>query len=63
MPAILVRGRLAWILGMIVGVILIIVGAAAVRPPSVPLIVVGCAFFLFGLIFLILSFVTRRATD
>ncbi len=62
MPGILVRGRWAWIVGMIFGVILAIVGAV-IKPPSVPLIVIGCAFFLFGLIFLIISLATRGAAD
>jgi hypothetical protein len=63
MPSIVVTGRWAWILAMITGVVLVIVGAAAFSPPSVPMIVAGCAFFLFGLVFLILSFVTKGATD
>ena len=62
MPTIVVRGRLAWICAMILGAILIIVGAV-MNPAQVFLIVGGVAFFVFGLVFLILSFATRGATD
>ena len=61
MPTILfARGRIAWILAMILGVILVIVGAVTAWWW---LLVVGILFFLFGLIFLILSYVTKGRTD
>jgi len=61
--SVIVRGRWAWICAMILGVILMIVGAAAVHPASVPLIVVGALFFVFGLVMLIISFATGGASD
>jgi hypothetical protein len=58
----LATGRIAWILAMVVGVILIIVGAV-MHPTSVPMIIAGCLFFVIGLIFLIASYVTGGASD
>jgi len=58
-----VSGRWAWILAMIAGVVLVIVGVAAFHPASVPLIIAGCAFFVFGLVMLIVSFATGGASD
>lgn len=43
-------------------IILIVVGAV-LSPPNVFALVTGGAFFLFGLIFLILAFVTGGQTD
>ena len=57
------RGRIAWILGMVLGSILVVVGAVAITPPNTFLIAAGGGFFLFGLVFLILSFVTHGQTD
>jgi membrane-bound ClpP family serine protease len=54
------RGRIAWILALILGVILIVVGAFTAMWW---LLVVGVLFFLFGLVFLILSFVTHGQSD
>ncbi len=54
------RGRIAWILAMILGAILIVIGAAT---SNTWLLVVGIAFFVFGLVFLILSFVTKGRSD
>jgi hypothetical protein len=58
-----VKGRWAWILGIIAGIILVIVGAAAFHPASVPLIIAGCAIFLFSLVMLIVSFATGGTSD
>jgi membrane protein implicated in regulation of membrane protease activity len=54
------RGRIAWILALIVGVGLIIAGALV---PNTFLLIVGVAAAAFGLIFLILSLVSGGATD
>lgn len=54
------RGRIAWILALIVGAGMIVVGALT---PNVFFIIGGGLFALFGLTFLILSFVTGGATD
>lgn len=62
MPSVIVRGRWAWICGMVLGIILVIVGAV-IHPTSTVLIVAGCAFFLFGLVMLIISFATGGASD
>ena len=56
------RGRIAWILAMIVGVVLVIVGAV-MHPMSVPMIIAGCLFFAIGLVFLIVSYATGGASD
>lgn len=60
MPSIIVRGRLAWILGLIVGVALLIGGLVA---KETFFIVAGAVFGGFSLVFLILSLVTKGATD
>jgi hypothetical protein len=62
MLSIFARGRIAWILSMILGTILVIVGSI-LSPTNFFVIVAGAAFFLFGLVFLILSFVTHGQTD
>jgi len=59
-PSILVRGRIAWILGLIVGVVLLIVGLVT---KEIFFIVAGAVFGGFSLVFLILSLVTKGATD
>jgi hypothetical protein len=56
------RGRIAWILAMILGVVLVIVGAV-MTPPNIGLIVGGVVVFLLGLIFLIISYVTKGQSD
>ena len=58
----LAKGRIAWILAMVVGVVLVIVGAV-MHPTSVPMIVAGCLLFAIGLIFLIASYASRGASD
>jgi hypothetical protein len=58
--SIFARGRIAWILGMVFGIIVAIVGAVM---NNTFLIVVGSGFGLFGLVFLILSLVTHGQTD
>jgi hypothetical protein len=63
MPTFFARGRIAWICSIVLGIILAIVGAAAIHPASVFLIGVGAAFFLFGVVFLIISFATGGAAD
>jgi hypothetical protein len=60
MPGIIARGRIAWILAIVLGVALIVVGAVTT---SYWAIGTGSGFALFGVIFLILSFVTRGRTD
>jgi hypothetical protein len=58
---IMARGRAAWIGAIILGVILGVIGA--LTGPSIFFIVAGGAFFLFGLVMLILSYVTGGASD
>lgn len=58
-----VSGRPGWIAAMVVGLILIVVGAAAFHPANSIVIVAGAGIFVLGLIFLILSFVTHGQTD
>jgi drug/metabolite transporter (DMT)-like permease len=60
MLSVLVRGRLAWIAAIVLGVILIIIGAAG---SSTFALIAGIAFAVFGAVFLILSLVTKGATD
>jgi len=60
MPSIIARGRIAWILGLIFGIILLIVGLVI---KNTFLIVAGAGFGVFGLVFLILSIVTGGRTD
>lgn len=62
MAGIFASGRIAWILGMVLGVVLIIVGAV-LSPPNIGLIVGGAVCFLLGLLFLILSYVTKGQSD
>jgi hypothetical protein len=66
MPGIIARGRIAWILALVFGVVLIVagaIGAANKEGWGGWLLGIGAAFALFGLIFLILSFVTKGQTD
>jgi hypothetical protein len=60
MPAIMISGRPAWIASMVLGVILLVVGIVI---SQVVVAIAGGVFLGFGLIFLILSFVTRGQTD
>jgi hypothetical protein len=61
--SILARGRMAWILGTVLGSILIVVGTVNITPPKTSLITTGAGFILFGLLFLILSLVTHDQPD
>ena len=60
MPSLVIRGRLAWVAAIVLGVILIIIGAVQ---PSTFFLIAGIVFAAFGAIFLILSLVSRGATD
>jgi hypothetical protein len=60
MPGIFARGRIAWILAMILGFVLIVVGAVTA---NWALLIGGIVILLFGLVFLILSYVTKGRTD
>ena len=60
MPAIMISGRPAWIASMVLGAILLVVGIVI---SQVVVAIAGGVFLGFGLIFLILSFVTRGQTD
>jgi hypothetical protein len=53
-------GRPAWILSLILGAVLAVIGAVNA---NTVLIVAGVAFALIGTVFLILSLVTGGATD
>jgi hypothetical protein len=57
------KGKVAWILAMIVGVVLVIVGAAVFHPANVVVIVIGCLLFAIGLLFLIASVASRGVSD
>jgi len=60
---VLMSGRPGWIAAMVVGLVLIVVGAVAFHPANPVVIVAGVAVFLLGLIFLILSIVTHGQSD
>jgi hypothetical protein len=60
MVGIFARGRIAWILGLVLGVVLLIVGLVMGETWA---IITGSGFGLFGLIFLIISLVTRGQSD
>ncbi len=60
MVGFIARGRIAWILAIVLGAVLLIVG---IGPGNTFLIVVGAAFLVFGLIFLIMSLATKGRTD
>jgi hypothetical protein len=60
MPGFIARGRIAWILAIILGAVLLIVGIVS---NNTFLIIVGALFLVFGLIFLIMSLATRGRTD
>ncbi len=54
------RGRIAWILALVFGLVLLVIGLAV---QQTFLAIVGGAFALFGLIFLILSLATGGRSD
>jgi hypothetical protein len=60
MPSIFATGRTAWICGIILGIILLIIGIVMGQQF---LIIAGAGFLVLSLIFLILSFVTGGASD
>ena len=55
------RGRPAWIAAIVLGIIVAAVGG--MTGPTTYLIVTGAAFFVFGLVMLIISLATRGRTD
>ena len=60
MPGIVISGRPAWIVGIVLGVILLVIGIVA---SQTFLIIGGVGFMVLGLLFLILSFVTGGQSD
>jgi hypothetical protein len=60
MPSVIVRGRAAWICGIIMGIILLIIGIVT---HQTFLIIAGVGFLVFGLIMLIISFATGGQSD
>jgi len=60
MPSIVITGRPAWIAGIVLGVILLVIGIVA---SQTVLIIGGVGFIVLGLLFLILSFVTGGQSD
>jgi len=60
MPGVIVRGRAAWICGIILGIILLIIGIVM---HQTFLIIAGVGFLVFGLIMLIISFATGGQSD
>ena len=60
MPTIMISGRPAWIAGIVLGVILLVVGIVI---SQTIVAIAGGVFLGFSIIFLILSFVTRGQTD
>ena len=60
MPSVIVRGRAAWICGIILGIILLIIGIVM---NQTFLIIAGVGFLVFGLIMLIISFATGGQSD
>jgi hypothetical protein len=57
----IVRGRIAWILGILLGIGLLLAGAF--MGPNVTLLIAGGAFVIFSVVMLILSFVTAGRSD
>lgn len=55
------RGRIAWILAMVLGIVLFIVGA--VQGFQGFFVIAGVGFFLFGTVMLVISLATRGASD
>ena len=60
MPSVVISGRPAWIAGIVLGVILLVIGIVA---SQTFLIIGGVGFMVLGLLFLILSFVTGGQSD
>ncbi len=60
MPSVVISGRPAWIAGIVLGVILLVIGIVA---SQTVLIIGGVGFMVLGLLFLILSFVTGGQSD
>jgi hypothetical protein len=60
MFGVIIRGRLAWVAAALLGLVLLIAGAAT---HQTVIILGGVSFMVFGLVFLVLSFVTGGATD
>jgi 4-hydroxybenzoate polyprenyltransferase len=60
MFGLITRGRITWIIAVVLGAILLIIGIAA----NIPLLIwVGAIVLVIGAIFLILSVVTKGQTD
>jgi len=55
------RGRIAWILAIIVGAILLVVGLAT--GPNYMLVVIGALFLVIGVVMLIASSVSKGGVD
>ena len=55
------RGRPAWIASIVLGIILAVAGG--LTGPNTFLILAGAAFFVFGLVMLIISLATGGRTD
>lgn len=60
MPGVIIRGRWAWIASIVLGAVLLVIGIVL---GQIVVICVGVGFIIFGVIFLILSFVTGGQTD
>jgi hypothetical protein len=60
MPTIMISGRPAWIAGIVLGAILLVVGIVI---SQTIVAIAGGVFLGFSIIFLILSFVTRGQSD
>ena len=60
MPSVVISGRPAWIAGIVLGVILLVIGIVA---SQTVLLIGGVGFMVLGLLFLILSFVTGGQSD
>lgn len=60
MGGLFARGRIAWVLGLALGIILLIIGIVI---PSMWLIIAGAVVVVFCGVFLILSYVTHGQTD
>ena len=60
MPGVAARGRTAWILAVIVGAVLLVIGLVV---DMMFLTIVGAAFLILGGIFLIMSLASGGRTD
>jgi len=71
MPGVIIRGRAAWVAGLVFGLILVIIGVVIGSVKGWAwssglggwLVGVGAAFAVFGGIFLIMSIATKGQTD